>query len=105
MIYDSSAIYIQSFTQAQDRITAIDAIIDALMAQMLALATQDSPMEEYMLNDGQTIIKARYRTTQSIENSINALDRMKQIYMNRLNGRVVRMRDSKNLTGYNNGWW
>ena len=89
-IYDSSYIYIDSATSLSDKITRIDAIIDALMNTALASASTDN-FTEYVLDDGQTKIRATYKGTDAIFNSINVLEKTKQIYVNRLNGRLVRL--------------
>lgn len=95
-IFLSSAIYVQSRTTMEAKITAIDAIIDALMLSAATAATKDG-IEEYWLNDGQTQIKESYRSTEAILKSIEAFERLRQMYINRLNGRMVRLMDSKNF--------
>ena len=95
-IYLSSAIYIQSQTTMVAKLDAIDAIINALMLSAATAATKDG-IEEYWLNDGQTQIKEKYRSTEAIMKSIEAFERLRQMYLNRLNGRMVRLMDSKNF--------
>ena len=100
--FDSAAIYIDSATSLCDKITRIDAVIDGLLTNALKAAATDN-IEEYSLNDGQTIIKTIYRNAESVMKSIKAFEALKQLYVNRLNGRVVRLVDSKNFTGRNYG--
>lgn len=90
IVYDSAFIYIDSATSLIDKICRIDAIIDALMTTALASAATDN-FTEYVLDDGQTKIRATYKGTDAIFNSINTLERTKQIYQNRLNPRVFRL--------------
>jgi hypothetical protein len=96
MYYDSCAIYIDSATTVAARIVRIDAVIDALESSMLKAAAGEN-ISEYSLDDGQTKISTVYRSTDQIMNSIMGLEKLKQYYINRLNGRVVRLVDSKNF--------
>jgi hypothetical protein len=96
IVYDSSQLYIDSATSVEDRISKIDAIIDVLLATALESATTDN-FTEYALDDGQTKIKAIYKGTDAIFNSINTLRRTKIYYQNELNGRVVRLVPGKSF--------
>lgn len=100
MIYfDSAAIYIESATTLQEKIAKIDAIIVALEATALTAAGNED-LTEYSLDNGQTKIKCVYRGSESIIKSIKAYEQMKQMYVNRLNGRRIRLVDSKNFGRY-----
>ena len=79
-----------------EKIEKIDAIIAALEDTALQSAGNDN-IEEYWLDDGQSKIKTSYKGTDQIFKSIIAFERMRQIYVNRLNGFVVRMVDSRSL--------
>ena len=94
--YDSAAIYIQSSNDLCDKIAKIDAIIAALETTALSSAANDN-IEEYWLDDGQSKIKTKYKGTDEIFKSIISFEKMRQIYVNRLNGFVVRMVDSRSL--------
>lgn len=97
MVYfESCAIYVQSRTTLLDKIAAIDAIIEALEAQALVQAGSDS-VQEYSLNDGQTIIKKIFKGSVGIASAIDDFERIKQRYINRLNGRMHRAVDGKNF--------
>jgi hypothetical protein len=96
-LYDSAAIYVDSATTLKDKITRIDAVIDALLTVALKAAANEN-ITEYSLNDGQTQIKTAYRGTDSVMKSIQAFEAIKQMYVNRLNGRHIRLMDSKNFT-------
>jgi hypothetical protein len=98
-IYTKDTDYILSCTTAETKINAIQAIIDALYGQMLVLAQQDSPITEYMLSDGQTVIKSMYRTPESIMRSIQVLTLQMNRLINNSKGRVTRVVDSKNMIG------
>ena len=97
--YSSAFTYIDSATSLKDKICRIDAIIDALMNTALSAAATDS-FSEYVLDDGQTKIRATYKGTEAIFNSINTLERTKQLYVNRLNGRVFRLVDGQSFRRY-----
>ncbi len=100
--YTSAAIYIDSQKSMVAKVNAINAIIDALMLTAASAASTDN-IEEYWLNDGQTQIKTSYRGTEAVFQSIQAFEKLREIYINRLNGRMVRLVDSKNFIGNING--
>jgi len=104
VVYSSAAAYIESCKTLRDKIIAIDAIIAALMTTALLAATNDN-ISQYSLNDGQTIINTSYRGVAGITKSIMDMEALKQLYLNRLNGRMTRLVDSKNFPGpgYYNG--
>lgn len=96
--FDSTGRYIESCTTLQQKITAIDNIILILIGQLATPASSGSDnISEYQLNDGQTIIREVYRGTKGITDALNALEIQKQMYVNRLNGRVHRAVDTKNF--------
>ena len=100
--YDSAAIYIETSDALCDKIDKLDAIIAALETAALT-ASANQGIEEYELDDGQVKIKTKYRNAEDIIKSINAYEKMRQLYINRLNKRVHRLVDSKNVIGRTNG--
>lgn len=96
--YDSADIYIESASSLRDKIQRIDQVIDGLISNALKAASNDN-IEEYSLNDGQTIIRTTYRGAEAVQKSINAFESIKQMYVNRLNGRSFRLVDSKSISG------
>jgi len=97
MIYfDSCSTYVQSKQTLLDKIAAIDAIIDMLESTALTMAGNDN-VQEYSLNDGQTIIKTIYKGSVGIASAIDDFERIRQRYVNRLNGRMHRAVDGKNF--------
>lgn len=102
VIYDSSDIYIQSASALKAKIVRIDAIIVALEDTMLKAASTGN-FDEYSLNDGQVIIKTTYRNTEDVIRSIKSMEAVRQMYVNRLNKRHIRLVDSKNFIGRSNG--
>ena len=63
----------------------------------MAKAAITSNMEEYRLDDGQTKVSVRYKDVAAISASITSLERTKQMYLNRQNGRMSRLIDSRNM--------
>lgn len=94
--FDSADIYVDSAADNRAKIVRIDAIITALETSALKAAAKNA-IQEYTLNDGQTTIRTAYRNTDEILNSIAAFERLKQMYVNRLNGRMMRLVDGKNF--------
>jgi hypothetical protein len=99
MYFDSELIYIDSKTTARERITAINAIIDAMLGSALKAALTANK-QEYMLNDGQTTIKTIFRSPQQIADAVIALETLASIYKSRINNPGVRLVDSKNFFPY-----
>lgn len=96
--YDSEFKYVNTAATLQERIANIETIIDGLLTAAEQSVGKEY-IEEYSLNDGQTQIRTRYRGTEAITQSIKQWEAIKQIYVNRLNGRVKRLMDSQNFTG------
>lgn len=103
VIFDRCDIYIQSQTTLLAKIKAIEAVIQALEDQALK-ATLNESVEEYQLNTGQTIIRQVYRGSAAIGKAINDFEAIKQRYVNRYNGRVIRAVDSKNFQNFYGRW-
>ncbi len=94
--YDKCGLYINSKTTARERIAAIDEIITALMGVVLeSIGTAN--ITEFTLNDGQTVIKGVYRKAQDVIDAVTDLERVKQFYINQINGRMHRAVEGKNL--------
>lgn len=96
MIYDSAGIYVEGGNSLIDKINRIDQVISALLALMIDNAAA-AQYKEYQLDDGQTKIRSVYNSPGDIQASLNALEKQKQMYVNRLNGRVFRLRDGRNF--------
>lgn len=96
VVYDSSAIYIDSATTLNEKITRVKAIISALETAALTAAATGN-ITEYSLDDGQTKISSMYRSPLEIQQSIQAFEVILQRYINAKNGRVIRLVDSSNF--------
>lgn len=84
---------------AQDRVDKINAIIDTLLDAQIAFQA-DPNKKEYRLDDGQTKVSVQYRDLEAVAAAILVWERTKQIYLNRINGRMVRLVDSKNMPNW-----
>lgn len=90
--------YLESKKTLHQRVLAIDALIDVMILRITEVAEgQNSSIEEYQLDDGQMKIRTRYRTVKDVESGIASLEKTKQMYLNRLNGRVMNLRDNRSF--------
>lgn len=97
MVYfDSCSIYVTSATSLRAKIDRMQAVIDMLEETALKSAGNED-ISEYSLDDGQTKIKTVYKSASAVADAIETFERLKQKYINQLNGRAVRMVDSKNF--------
>ena len=96
VIYSTAGIYIDSRTTVREKIIAIEAIIALLLIEAANNAGTEG-IQEYSLDDGQSKIKTLYRGSMSIIKAIEEFERLKNMYINKLNGRVVRLADKKNF--------
>jgi hypothetical protein len=101
--FDSADLYLESCTTNRQKIAALDAIIDALMLTA-AKAAGTANLKEYSLNNGQTIVRTMYNTMADVMAGIKAFETLRQMYINRINGRMVRLVDQSNFRR-NNGRW
>lgn len=96
IVFDSADLYIESTTDLRSKITRLNQVIDALISASIKGAA-NANMEEYSLDDGQTKIRAKYKDMAQIQAAINAFEKAKQIYVNRLNGRSFMLVDGKSF--------
>lgn len=91
-----------SCTTLRARISMLDTILNGMESALLT-ATTTGQFEEYMLDTGQTKSNIRYRTLTELQKSYEALFKMQQNMLNRLNfqinGRSRRLVDGKNFPG------
>lgn len=94
--YYSEYDYLSSATTIKEKISKINEIIAVLEESALKSATRQH-IDEYWLDDGQTRIKTVYRSMDEVVNGLFALNKLKEIYTNKLKGRIVRLVDEKNF--------
>lgn len=96
--FESITLFLESEQTIVGRISALDKLIDAMI---LSLAEHTSgagaTISEYQLDDGQVKIRTAYRSIKEVEDGLQALEKMRQIYINRYNGRVTVLRDEKSF--------
>lgn len=94
--YSSAGIYLSSKKTTEDRLAAIEAIIDELLLRA-ADAAGTAGVVSYTLNDGQSVLNGQYRSVTDMRRAIVEFEGLANMYRNRLNGRVARNVDSKNM--------
>ena len=94
-IFTNATLYVESFASLKEKVDALDRVIDLLITSAED-NTGSAHLDEYQLDDGQTKIKAVYRTTADLATAIFDFESLKQIYLNRMNGRVMKGRDARN---------
>jgi len=88
--------YIESKTNLLARIQAIDALIDAMILSLADYAAgQNTAIEEYQMDDGQMKIRTKYRSPKDVDAAVIQFEKMKQMYVNRYNGRITYLRDNR----------
>lgn len=102
VVYDSANIFLETRTTVLAKITSLDAIIDALLAAALAGASTGN-FEEYQLDDGQVRIRTTYRNVTDVTEAITGFERVRQHYINCVNGRRMWLVDGSNMRGPSNG--
>ena len=95
-IFESEFLFIDSVEDMSDKVDKIDLIIKALL-DLAASSAGKEDVAEYMLDDGQTKIRTQFRGMSSILRAIKDFEALRQMYFNRLNGRVFRLVDSKSI--------
>ena len=99
--FENIILYLETATCLKDKVIKMDAIIAALEDAALKGA-EGQDIEEYWLDDGQTKIKNIFRDPTQIFNAIISYEKLRQIYLNRLNGRVIRLVDYNSNSNSNN---
>lgn len=98
--YNNAYSYITCSTTITEKIAKIEAIISAL-EDISLIAAGKAHIDEYELDDGQTKIKASYRSPKSIADAIDAFTKIKERWVNKCIGSVVVLRDAGSNNIYN----
>ncbi len=80
--------YLETKTSIKDRIIAIDGLIDSMILRA-ADAVDTANYSEYQMDDGQMKVRTMYRSPEDIMKGVSSLEKIKQMYVNRVNGRVT----------------
>lgn len=95
--YISTGQYISEAKTDADRLIRVNKVIDALL-ETAANSAGNAHITNYSMDDGQTKIQTEYRGTDAIMKSIKDFETLREYYKNKVNGRVMRLVDSKNLS-------
>lgn len=78
----------------KDRLDAIDQLIEmTILKQLDAVTNNDPSISEYQFEDGQVKIRTAYRTSNDFKTALSSLESIRQVYINRLKGRVMSLVD------------
>ncbi len=78
----------------KERLDAIDQLIEMTILKQLDVVTNNDPsISEYQFEDGQVKIRTAYRTSNDFKIALSSLESIRQIYVNRLKGRVMSLVD------------
>ena len=83
--------YIECKSTIRDKITAINVLIDKFELKLLEVGDSVA-YDEYTMNDGQMTVKTKYRSSNDVLKAIDGLEKLKNRYINKLNGRVTVLR-------------
>ena len=98
MSYTTISAYIGNKSTDLEKIKAVQSLIDSFEERLIdVIAGEGSVTEEYRLDDGQMSVRTRYRSVSELEIGISNLEKMKQRYINRYNGRSISLRDVRGL--------
>jgi hypothetical protein len=96
--YENISCYLESKKTILERINAIDVLIDKMILSIANTIDGGSVnISEYDLDDTQVRVRAKYRSVQEVQSGIDSLEKMKQMYVNRYQGRVVNLVNEKSL--------
>ena len=86
--------FINCRTDLQSKIQAIDILIDKMfIACTESIDGAGVGIGQYSLDDGQVKINTTYRSVEQVKAGIDSLEQLKQMYVNRLRGRVGVLRN------------
>jgi tetrahydromethanopterin S-methyltransferase subunit B len=94
MIYDSPELYLEDSTSIKDKIARIDTLI-ASMYNAADKAALTGSVDFYSIDDGQSKIQTKYKGVDAIIEQIKGLEKLRTMYMNKINGRVVTLKDRR----------
>ena len=78
--------YVECKVTLREKIQAIDNIISAMELKLLE-SIGEANYSEYQMDDGQMKIRASYRSIEDVTKGITELEKLKQRYVSRYNGR------------------
>lgn len=78
------------------RISEVDNLIDSLFTTAMT-SVQNGSIAEYEIDSGQSTSKVKYTTLSQVTDAISKYEKIRSLYENKLQSRVVRLMDSKNF--------
>ncbi len=101
--YSTISGYLESKTDLQSRILAIDAIISTSILLLADTAGgAGGNIAYYEMDDDQVRVKTGYRSLQDVSAGIDALTKIKNRFINQYNGRASVLQDKSTFRG---PWW
>ena len=97
---DSGNTYVTSATDALTKIQRIDVIINTLLGDVMNEVLATGHINQYELNDQQTVVKCNYRTADQIMKDVYAFESMKNYYARQVNGGISILVDRRALNNY-----
>lgn len=97
VIYLSGPIYQDSQSSDVKKVQYYDTIISQLETTAM-LACLNADTVEYSIDTGQSKQYKIFRTAGDVQKAIRMFEQLRQMYINRVNGSIVRRMDSSNFT-------
>lgn len=88
--------YVETADNIKERLRRVDNIIQALETMEVAAASKGD-IDSYSFDDGQVSVNMSYRSPATIARAIRHYESIKQKLLNKLNGRVIILRDWRGL--------
>lgn len=98
VVFEKASDYFRSCSDNRTMITAIDAVITALIVASAA-AAESGHIQEYWFDDGQVKIRNNFRNPADIPGAIQAYRRLRNDLVQENTGRIIKLIDGKNLNG------
>lgn len=96
--FTSCGTYITKASTLKEKVRRLDLVIDALLdAAIASAAAGEGGKQGYELQDGQMTIKLQYRSSAAVSEAIMGFERVKEFYVNKLNGHRVRLVDGRSI--------
>ena len=83
--------YVECKATLREKIAAIQSLIDSMELALLD-SVGSANYSEYQMDDGQMKVRTAYRSPKEVTAGITELEKLKQRYINRHNGRCVVLR-------------
>lgn len=82
--------YFESKSKLIGKVATYDLLIES-MEKSILLATDSGHLIQYELDDGQMKCRSQYRNVSAMADAITGLEKLRQMYINRYNGRTNRL--------------